>query len=326
MQTSNSRSNSMSSREPSEDPENIANRSPTTTLTTTPEKLFDNSTTDTVSPRDEKKKRRFSMNSFHRARSRPNSIVLPGSNPLFSATPRATPSRELSRVLGEERGRPHSYHAPVSWEIPDSQQVPGHTLSTPPREVQQPQPSRLGVLPSPAKSLFSKHDRDIEEAVPPVPQIPDKLRSSSGLSHGVLQSIIRYATPPIPGAMDTSGVDVSTTKPSGQHSSQQYELEWPLRDREESRNTLAGVTTALPAGVAQREDKEQPVVNVAHRQPKGTPRVSSNVSAARHDREVDVKSTQQQPLDTEHLQNISMNSSSIHRTTFSSVPLSVSDD
>jgi hypothetical protein len=351
MQAPNSRSNSMSSREALEEPELRATRSRTTTLTTTPEKMSNSSTTDTVSPRDEKKKRRFSMNSFHRSRSRPNSIVLPSSNSLLSATPKVTPARELSRVLGEQRSRPHSYHAPVSWNGPDSQLVLGHTLSTPPREVQQPQPSRLGVLPSPAKSLFSKHDRDIEEDVPPMPQIPDKLRSSSGLSHDVLQSVIRYATPPIPGVMDTSGVEAGTVKPSGQHPSQ---LEWPLRGREETErhqasgpyegldqrhgdasdepprlpaNTMSGAAIALPAAIAQSEDYQQPIVNAADSRPMGRPRVSDDdVSASGHDDEVKVEGPQQRPLDTEHIQTTSTDSSSVHRAAFPPVHLDVSDD
>jgi hypothetical protein len=164
--------------------------------------------TDTDSPREERKKRRFSLTSFRqssRSRSRPNSIVLPSSTSFFTSTPKDTPPRELSRILGEEKSRPHSYHAPDSWNMaPGLRTVSGgHLQSTPPRETSQTHQSRLGILPSPAKSAFSAQDNEPEQNIPPVPRIPDTVRLSSDLSHEVLQSVIRYSTPPIP-AVETS--------------------------------------------------------------------------------------------------------------------------
>jgi hypothetical protein len=177
-----------SSREASEEPEFIA--------TTTPERPVTQFSTDTDSPRDGRKKRRFSLSSFHRpsrSRSRPNSIVLPGTS-FFSSTPKGTPPRELSRILGEEKGRPNSYHTPDSWNYAPASQS-NQIQSTPPRDSSQTSQSRLGILPSPAKSAFSGHGEDSE--VPPVPRIPDTMLSND-LSHEILQSVIRYSTPPIP--------------------------------------------------------------------------------------------------------------------------------
>jgi hypothetical protein len=208
-----------SSREASEEPELLT--------TTTPERPVTQFSADTDSPRDGRKKRRFSLSSFHRSsrsRSRPNSIVLPGNTSFFSSTPKGTPPRELSRILGEEKGRPNSYHTPDSWnQAPGAHITPSdHTQSTPPRESSQTAQSRLGILPSPAKSAFSGHGEDSE--VPPVPRIPDTMRLSNDLSHEILQSVIRYATPPIPAARPTTkstvvGNDAPTQPDHGQ---------WPL--------------------------------------------------------------------------------------------------
>jgi hypothetical protein len=203
-----------SSREASEEPEFIGNVSRTATSTTvTPEKPSSHPS-DMDSPRDEKKRRRFSISSFHRSsrsRSRPNSIALPSSTLFYSATPKGTPPREVSRILGEERGRPHSYHAPDSWNFVPGPHPPASSeplQSTPPRERLQAHQSRLGVLPSPAKSAFSAHDQDAEQDIPPIPRIPDTVYLSDDLSHEVLQSVIRYATPPIP-SVKSSG-DLAT--------------------------------------------------------------------------------------------------------------------
>ncbi|KAF2823593.1 hypothetical protein CC86DRAFT_372527 [Ophiobolus disseminans] len=191
-----SRSHSMrSSREVSEEPEFVPTPSRTASSTiVTPEK---NIRSDTDSPKDEKKKRRFSLTSFHRpsrSRSRPSSIALPSNTSFFSSTPKGTPPREVSRVLGEDRSRPHSFHAPESWNAVPAPSVYGAQFNaTPPREQQ----SRLGILPSPAKSAFS-NDREPAEDIPPVPRLPDTVRVSGELSHEVLQSVIRYSTPPIP--------------------------------------------------------------------------------------------------------------------------------
>ncbi|KAH7406041.1 hypothetical protein DE146DRAFT_754029 [Phaeosphaeria sp. MPI-PUGE-AT-0046c] len=190
-----------SSREASEEPE-IMSSTPRNadSSTTTPEKAANHGIVDTESPRDGRKKRRFSLSSFHRSgrsRSRPNSIAMPSNASFFSSTPKGTPPRELSRILGEEMSRPHSYHAPDSWNLtPAPRSVSdNYPQSTPPREQ-----SRLGILPSPAKSAFSAQDRDDGQEVPPVPQIPEKMRLSNDLSHEVLQSVIRYSTPPLPTA------------------------------------------------------------------------------------------------------------------------------
>ncbi|KAF1913836.1 hypothetical protein BDU57DRAFT_558784 [Ampelomyces quisqualis] len=190
-----------SSRDASEESEFIASRSQAaTSTTTTSERPVSHYPADTDSAKEDKKKRRFSLTSFHRSsrsRSRPSSIVLPSSNSFFSTMPKGTPPRGLSRILGEDRSRPHSYHAPDSWNFaPASRSASGsHVQSTPPREPSQ---SRLGILPSPAKSVFSAHDKENEQDIPPVPRIPDTVRLSNDLSHEVLQSVIRYSTPPIP--------------------------------------------------------------------------------------------------------------------------------
>jgi hypothetical protein len=213
MQAPHSRSDSMppSSREFSEEPEFIRNTSRTATMPLT-------RPSNTEAPKDERKKRRFSINSFHRSsrsRSRPGSIVLPSNNSFYTATPKGTPPREFNRTLGEERGRPQSYHPPDSWNPAPNEQI----QSTPPREGLQAHQSRLGILPSPAKSAFSAHDQDNERDIPPVPKIPDSVHLSNGLSHEVLQSVIRYATPPIP-----TGVKSPHAPPPLDHG------QWPLVD------------------------------------------------------------------------------------------------
>ncbi|CBX94832.1 predicted protein [Plenodomus lingam JN3] len=61
--------------------------------------------------------------------------------------------------------------------------------------------SRLGILPSPAKSIFPNEDQSSVE-VPPVPPIPNVVaqrhhrRMSQDSAHRMLQSVIRYSTPP----------------------------------------------------------------------------------------------------------------------------------
>ncbi|KAF2795509.1 hypothetical protein K505DRAFT_11428 [Melanomma pulvis-pyrius CBS 109.77] len=189
-----------SSREASEEPE----------LMTTPENT--RMSTDFDGPKEQKKKRRMSS-PFHRSsrsRSRPSSIVLPKNAHLdfgSGSTPRNTPPRETPPAEGS---RPQSFHAPDSWDvIPDShQQQQPTSYSTPPRGGGLQPPERLGVLPSPAKSAFSflPQDRDGED-IPPVPPIPDGMEErqrgresqESARQHRVIQSIVRYSTPP---AMD----------------------------------------------------------------------------------------------------------------------------
>jgi hypothetical protein len=220
MQALHSQTDSLpSSREASEEPEFVT--------TTTPERPVTQFSTDTDSPRDGRKKRRFSLSSFHRSsrsRSRPSSIVLPGNTSFFSSTPKGTPPRELSRILGEEKGRPTSYHTPESWNVePDAHTAAdGQLQSTPPRETSQTAQSRLGILPSPAKSAFSGHGEDSD--VPPVPRIPDTMRLSNDLSHEILQSVIRYATPPIPTAHSTT----KSTIVDSDATSRPDHGQWPL--------------------------------------------------------------------------------------------------
>ncbi|OAL56671.1 hypothetical protein IQ07DRAFT_14357 [Pyrenochaeta sp. DS3sAY3a] len=178
----------------------------------TPDKSTGRSSVATDSPA-ERRRRRFSLTSaFHRSsrsRSRPNSIVLPSNTPsVFDNTPRNTPPRELARIFGEA-ARPHSFHAPDSWNYASGAQTGfgSGMQSTPPRSNIEPQSqSRLGILPSPAKSAFSSQERDLEQDVPPVPPLPDsvpdfqdrRISQDHSTSHNLLQSVIRYSTPPVP--------------------------------------------------------------------------------------------------------------------------------
>ncbi|KAJ4374064.1 hypothetical protein N0V83_002803 [Neocucurbitaria cava] len=186
----------------------IVSRS-STAMTSTPEKSITRASTATDSPNDEKRKRRFSLSSpfyrSNRSRSRPSSIALPSNTPsIFGNTPRNTPPRELAGGFSEN-SRPHSYHALDSWNFaPGVQPSFDQTQTTPPRSTPQSQ-SRLGILPSPAKSAFSSQEKDIEQDIPPVPPLPDAIQGGQGrgvsqddASHRMLQSVIRYATPPIP--------------------------------------------------------------------------------------------------------------------------------
>jgi hypothetical protein len=68
-------------------------------------------------------------------------------------------------------------------------------LSTTPPARELRTPDRLGVLPSPAKSLFSLFPQDGD--VPPVPPIPEAMDDglSEHVTHGLLQSVIRNSTP-----------------------------------------------------------------------------------------------------------------------------------
>jgi hypothetical protein len=258
------------SRQASEEPEQII--TPSRTMSTTLGKSYASSSIDTDSLRDEKKRRRFSIASFQRSRSRPSSIVLPGNTSLFSTTPKSTPPRELFRVLGDHRSRPQSYHAPESWIVPD------FTQSTPPHDSQQPQSSRLGILPSPAKSAFSTKDKETAQEVPPVPRIPDTYpaRLSNDLSHEMLQSVIRHSTPPV--ASEKNYQALGSSPPAAPEKS------WPFQEasadtihgtqRSEEMHTQssdiildnslqsnsddpASVTLALPVGLV-RNDYDQP--------------------------------------------------------------------
>lgn len=164
---------------------------------------------DFGTPQDVMKKRRFSsLSSPFRhssrqsswSRSRPSSIVLPknaffdfGTPSMTKGTPpRQTPPSTVS-------SRPYSYHAPDDWNVDHDPRE--HDLeSTSPGLLP---PERLGVLPSPAKSLFSLLPSD-QDDVPPVPAIPNSIRqieknkeSQVTTSHSVLQSIVRYSTPPV---------------------------------------------------------------------------------------------------------------------------------
>lgn len=120
--------------------------------------------------------------------------------------PRNTPPRDLARVLGED-SRPHSFHAPDSWNYaPGMQPSFDLTQATPPRSTPQSQ-SRLGILPSPAKSAFSSQEKEAERDIPPVPPLPDAAAegqyqpqgtTQGAASHMMLQSIMRHSTPPVP--------------------------------------------------------------------------------------------------------------------------------
>jgi hypothetical protein len=175
---------------------------------------------DADSPREEQKRRRFSspFRGWSRSRSRPNSIALPSnsfSSPFHRSsrsrsrpssialpsnafsewgTPKHTPQGETPPAVGS---CPISFHAPDEWNvIPESQ-------STPPTKGGLQAPDHLGVLPSPAKSLFSLPRDGDSDDVPPVPPIPHNVeemergRAMHGsASHRLLQSVIRNSTPP----------------------------------------------------------------------------------------------------------------------------------
>ncbi|KAF1945084.1 hypothetical protein EJ02DRAFT_509781 [Clathrospora elynae] len=202
-----------SSRQTSEEPEIMTRRSRVsagfnaTSEKHTPEKHLTRASTEKQRPFEEKKKRRFSFSSqFRRAsrsRSRPSSIALPSNAPsVFSNTPKNTLPRELHHYLMGER-RPNSFHAPDSWtEVPPTALTDYFSTTPPRRDASQ---SRLGILPSPAKSVFSSQDKNVEQDVPPVPPIPDEVAvehyrrrsSQDSTSHRMLQSVIRHSTPPV---------------------------------------------------------------------------------------------------------------------------------
>ncbi len=135
----------------------------------------------------------------------------------FDTTPKGTPSRELRRVLGEDV-RPHSFHAPDSWNYTPGMPPPLSIFdATPPRNALLSQ-ERLGILPSPAKSAFSSQEKDLESDAPPVPPIPNHItesqnRSSKGeASHKILQSVIRHSTPPVP-SRESKNLEESSLPP-----------------------------------------------------------------------------------------------------------------
>lgn len=175
-------------------------------MTATPEKPSTRFPEGNDSPGDERRSRRFSFSSamrrVSRSGSRPNSIALPSSTtPMFGNTPRNTPPRERSRFFSSG-SRPHSFHtrAPDSWDFAPGVQTPAAAgqFSTPSPS----QETRLGILPSPAKSAFSSQEKESED-IPPVPPIPSMVAqrhyrrmSQDETSHRMLQSVIRYSTPP----------------------------------------------------------------------------------------------------------------------------------
>ncbi|KAL5384122.1 hypothetical protein DPSP01_005596 [Paraphaeosphaeria sporulosa] len=159
-----------SSREASEEPSDIG--STTSDFDTLGRPSLD--MTDSL--KEETKHRRRFSSPFHRSgrsRSRPGSIVLPS----IGSTPRSTPGHS----------RPQSYHPPEAWGT-----GPCALSTTPERET----PEQLGVLPSPAKSMFSLLPQDGD--VPPVPPIPETMDHvlSEHVTHRLLQSVIRNSTPP----------------------------------------------------------------------------------------------------------------------------------
>ncbi|KAI0615042.1 hypothetical protein TUN205_00756 [Pyrenophora tritici-repentis] len=218
--TSHTRTESApASRNVSEEPELVVRRSRAPTgLAATLMRSATQKETESASPGEEKKKRRFSFSTqFRRAsrsRSRPSSVALPNNIPLaLGTTPKPSPPRELHQFLmGDDRG--NSFHkGPDSWD-----NVPGvpptalnsYFSATTPQRLNSAE-SRLGILPSPAKSAFSNPDKDAEQHVPPVPAIPDEVAirhyrrrsSQDSASHRILQSVIRYATPPVPSRHST---------------------------------------------------------------------------------------------------------------------------
>ncbi|KAL5377409.1 hypothetical protein PMIN06_010079 [Paraphaeosphaeria minitans] len=133
----------------------------------------------TDSTKEEKKHRRRFSSPFRRSarsRSRPGSIVLPS----IESTPRSTPGHS----------RPQSYHPPETWGTGSR-----GLSTTPEREAS----GQLGVLPSPAKSVFSFFPHDgVDDDVPPVPPIPESMDHvlSDHVTHRLLQSVIRNSTTP----------------------------------------------------------------------------------------------------------------------------------
>ncbi|CAI6335650.1 unnamed protein product [Periconia digitata] len=206
-----SQSETWSSREASEEPELVS---------TTPDlerMSVDGSTANSpIISREEKKSRRRFSSPFHRSsrsRSRPSSIILPGSL-LFdftsSNTPRNTPPpRELPPPIIAESLVQSSYQAPDDWNtVPDDTTTTTIISAPTPLDARRlTAPERLGVLPSPAKSpyTFLPYDRE-DEGVPPVPPLPrdtqeahvvheDGVAGVHGLSQRLIESIVRYSTP-----------------------------------------------------------------------------------------------------------------------------------
>ncbi|KAG9187637.1 hypothetical protein G6011_05508 [Alternaria panax] len=197
-----------SSREASEEPELVIRRSRASTgMNLIRSKTEKEREQGEDAPNEEKKKRRFSFSSqFRRAsrsRSRPSSVALPKDTPsVVSSTPKTSPPRDLHHYLMGER-RPHTFHAPESWVGSPPTALNEYFNTTPPRRSSS--QSRLGILPSPAKSAFSNPDKDTGGYVPPVPPIPDEVTikhyrrrsSQDSASHRMLQSVVRHSTPPI---------------------------------------------------------------------------------------------------------------------------------
>ncbi|KAF2653575.1 hypothetical protein K491DRAFT_694637 [Lophiostoma macrostomum CBS 122681] len=233
---------------------------------------------------DVKERRRFSS-PFHRtsrSRSRPSSIVLPKSM-TWGSNRDEKESGEIPPVEAEQpyshqapgywnfaldaqgegdhatppREAPHAYQAPDSWNTgPGAQrEINPFDQSTPPSGGLTP-PDRLGVLPSPAKSQFS-FPTDRDEDVPPVPPIPRGMeeewarghnaRSDVGNRARMLQSIIRYATPPT----DTPPIPPPAIEAAGRteagESEQPRRLEGAPQDRDDaSQQRMESVITNPP--------------------------------------------------------------------------------
>lgn len=126
-----------------------------------------------------RQRRRFSFSSAFRrssrSRSRPNSIARPSStSSILGSTPGGTTSHELNHILGAESACPYADHRSDPWN-----RAPG---------------------------LASSEEQDDQRDVPPVPAIPyavvarhQQKISQDSASQKILQSIVRYSTPPLSG-------------------------------------------------------------------------------------------------------------------------------
>jgi hypothetical protein len=176
---------------------------------------------------------------------------------------------------------PHSYAAPDSWNIQDPDQQT--LLLTPPRALTSP-PDRLGILPSPAKSVFSLVQQEKDGDIPLVPPIPkgmeewqkEKGKDEESQAHRNLRSVIKHSAPPVleafqrqnPGDLEILQKPVSATKdpvsegPLENPPTTAGDISQPATAASQSVNLPApGPGDVSPILLPQEDDDEPPQLN-----------------------------------------------------------------